>query len=120
MKYISVSVKIPVKLAIMTDKNGDAVIKNVKLRFIDSCRFMVSSSEKLAGNLDDDQCKNLRQIYQDEYHFKLMPRKRVYPHEYVDSWEKFEETALPHKEAFYIKLNMKRISDKDCVHAQKV
>ena len=119
-KYISFNVPIPVKLAGVTDKNGKAVIKKVKLRFIDSCRFMASSLDKLAGNLDDDQCKNLRQFFDDEEHFKLMRRKGVYPYEYVDSWDKFEETELPSKEAFYSKLYMKGISDKDYEHAQKV
>ena len=119
-KYISFNVSIPVKIAGVTDKNGKAVIKKVKLRFIDSCRFMASSLDKLAGNLDDDQCKNLRQFFDDEEHFKLMRRKGVYPYEYVDSWDKFEETELPSKEAFYSKLYMKGISDKDYEHAQKV
>ena len=119
-KYISFNVSIPVKIADVTDKNGKAVIKKVKLRFIDSCRFMASSLDKLAGNLDDDQCKNLRQFFDDEEHFKLMRRKGVYPYEYVDSWDKFEETELPSKEAFYSKLYMKGISDKDYEHAQKV
>ena len=49
-----------------------------------------------------------------------MRRKGVYPYEYMDSWEKFKETKLPVKEAFYSKLNMKGISDKDYEHAQQV
>ena len=31
----------------------------------------------------------------------------------MDGWEKFEETDLPPKEAFYSKLNMQGISDAD-------
>ena len=119
-KYISFSVSIPVKLAGLTDKNGKAVVKKVKLRFIDSCRFMASSLEKLAKNLDDDQCRNLRELYREEEVFKLMRRKGVYPYEYMDSWEKFNETELPSKEAFYSRLSMQGISDKDYEHAQKV
>ena len=38
----------------------------------------------------------------------------------MDSWKKFEETKLPPKEAFYSKLNMKGISDKDYEHAKQV
>ena len=38
----------------------------------------------------------------------------------MDSWEKFDETALPPKEAFYSNLNLEDISDEDCAHAQKV
>ena len=51
------------------------------------------------------------------YHdnLKIMRRKDVYSYEYIDSWEKFEETALPPKEAFY-----SNISDKDYEHAKEV
>ena len=38
----------------------------------------------------------------------------------MNSWEKFDETALPPKEAFYSNLNLEQISDEDYVHAQKV
>ena len=33
--------------------------------------------------------------------FVLLLRKGVYPYEYMDSWEKFDETTLPPKESFY-------------------
>ena len=52
--------------------------------------------------------------------FCLMIRKGVYPYEYMDSWEKFEETSLPPKDAFYSRLSMKGISDQDHEHAQQV
>ena len=42
-KYITFSVPIPAKLAGVTDKNRKAVVKKVKLRLIDSCRFIPSS-----------------------------------------------------------------------------
>ena len=32
--------------------------------------------------------------------FVLLLRKGVYPYEYMDSWERFDETSLPDKEAF--------------------
>jgi len=107
-----------VKLAGVTDKNGEQVPKKVKLRFIDSCRFMAKGLDELAGNLDDNQCKNLKEFCRDEETFKLMQRKGVYPYEYIDSWDKFQETTLPPKEAFYSKLNMRDISDKDHEHAR--
>ena len=52
--------------------------------------------------------------------FVLLLRKGVYPYEYMDSWEKFDENTLPPKEAFYSNLNLEDISDEDYAHAQKV
>ena len=44
----------------------------------------------------------------------------VYPHEYMDGWEKFNETALPKKEEFYSKLNMEEITVSDYMNGKKV
>ena len=52
--------------------------------------------------------------------FVLLLRKGVYPYEYMDSWEKFNETELPPKKDFYSNFNLENISDKDYKHAQKV
>ena len=38
----------------------------------------------------------------------------------MDSWERFGETSLPDKEAFYSKLNLENITDKGYEHVQKV
>ena len=38
----------------------------------------------------------------------------------MDNWERFDETSLPDKKAFYSKLNLEDITDKDYEHAQKV
>ena len=38
----------------------------------------------------------------------------------MDSWERFNETLLPSKKAFYSKLNLEDISDKGYLHAKKV
>ena len=38
--------------------------------------------------------------------FVLLLRKDVYPFEYTDSWERFNETSLPPKESFYSELNL--------------
>ena len=45
----------------------------------------------------------------------LLLRKGVYPYEYMDSWERSDETSLPEKEAFYSSLNME-----DTRHAKRV
>ena len=52
--------------------------------------------------------------------FVLLLRKGVYPYEYMDSWEKFNETSLPAKKDFYSELTLEDIRDKEYEHAQKV
>ena len=49
-----------------------------------------------------------------------MIRKGACPYEHMDSWKKFEETSLPPRDTFYIRLNMKGISDQDYEHTQQV
>ena len=52
--------------------------------------------------------------------FILLSRKGVYPNQYMDNWERFDDRLLPNKEAFYSNLNMEDITDKDYRHANKV
>ena len=51
--------------------------------------------------------------------FILLLRKGFYPFEYMDSWERFNETTLRNKKAFYSRL-YQDITDEDYIHAQKV
>ena len=51
--------------------------------------------------------------------FVLLLRKVVYPYEYMDNWERFNET-LPSKEAFYSNLNIENIDDIDYIHGNNV
>ena len=52
--------------------------------------------------------------------FILLLTKGVYPYEYIDSWERFDETSLSDKEAFYSSLNMEDITDVDYRYAKRV
>ncbi|XP_057296306.1 uncharacterized protein LOC130625271 [Hydractinia symbiolongicarpus] len=52
--------------------------------------------------------------------FRLLLRKGVYPYEYMDAWEGFEETGLNPKAQFYSSLNLENITENDYKHAQKV
>ena len=44
----------------------------------------------------------------------------MFPYEYMDEWEKFNETSLPEKEELYSRLNMKDITNADYMHARGV
>ena len=44
--------------------------------------------------------------------FVMLLRKGVYPYEYMDGWDKFNETSIPSKESFYSNLTMENISEK--------
>ena len=61
------------------------------------------------------------QFYNDDLNkFVLLLRKGLYPYEYMDSWERFNETLLPPKKDFQRELTLEDISDKNYSHAQKV
>ena len=49
-----------------------------------------------------------------------MLRNGVHPYDYIDYWEKFNETSLPQKEGFYSHLNLEDITDADYAHARRV
>ena len=50
----------------------------------------------------------------------LLSRKGVYPYEYLDDWDRFNEEKLPNKSDFYSSLSMEDISEIDYRHALKV
>ena len=52
--------------------------------------------------------------------FILLLRKGVYPYEYMDNWERFDETSLPDKESFYSSLNLENIDDIEYRHGNNV
>ena len=94
-------------------------IKNEKL-FL-KC-FNCSSYYKKKFN--KDLIQKFKNIYSfgnnDLNKFILLLRKGVYPYEYMDSWEKFNEKSLPSKEDFYSNLNMEDIDDIDYRHGNNV
>ena len=53
----------------------------------------------------------------DNNKFILLLRKGVYPYEYMDNWEKFNETSLPEKGDFCSHLNLEDITDADITHS---
>ena len=52
--------------------------------------------------------------------FIMLLRKGVYPYEYIDGWDKFNEKIIPSKELFYSNLTLENISETDYAHANNV
>lgn len=94
----------------------------IKLRFIDSFRFMARSLDFLSSKLPSDKKMILRSEFKDlnESHLKLIEKKGVFCYDYLDCYEKLSETSLPAKEHFYSQLNESDISDEDYEHAKTV
>ena len=124
------------KKYIYTNKKGQQVEMNINaipnnmekymafmfgnhLVFLDSFQFMSSSLDNLVKNLPDEAFKLTKQEFQNEQ-LNLMKQKGIYPYDYMDSFEKFNETELPTKQHFYSMLYDEHISDEQYNHAQNV
>ena len=116
--YISFSIKVPVDSYI--DKNGEEKDKLIELRFMDSFKFMSSNLDSLTKNLVRGGKKLFGFEDYSELQYDLLTRKGVYPYEYVNSWDRFNETQLPPIDAFYSNLNMSSIGKEDHQRAQRV
>jgi len=92
---------------------------NIKLRFIDSYKFLTSSLDKLASYLNKDKLR----IMQREFcnlsaeNFNLLIRKGIFPYEYIDCFEKLEDTCLPPRESFYSSLTEDTVPEDNYAHA---
>ena len=101
-------------------------------RSIDCNDYMTTKDEQLIfrclrckKNYEKNFNKELIQRFANTYEFCngdlnkfiLSLRKGVYPYEYMDNWQRFDET-LPDKEAFYSNLNMEDITDIDYRHGK--
>ena len=116
--YITFSISVEVYKYI--DKDREERSKEIELRFIDSFKFMSSSLDSLINNL---ACGNNKFFGFEDYNesqYKLLIRKGIYPYEYMDDWDKFRETILPPKEAFYSILTMAVVNEEDHEHARRV
>ncbi|XP_068689838.1 uncharacterized protein [Montipora foliosa] len=79
---------------------------------------MSSSLDKLVSNLPKEALIYPSQKFKGDK-LGLMSQKGVYPYDFMDSFDKFNE-KLPPKEEFYSILNDEHISDDQYKHAQNV
>ena len=84
----------------------------------------LSCNNDYSNKIDEELKKRFKNTFKfsnnDINKFILLLRKGVYPYEYLDELEHFNETALPEKEEFYSNLNIEVITDPDYMHAKRV
>jgi len=93
-----------------------AVMFGYNLVFIDSFQFI--SLDQLVGNFPKEKLKYTFEVFKGKA-LDLMSKKGIYPHDYMDSFQKFNETKLPTKKQFYSILNDQHVTDDDYKHAKK-
>ena len=80
---------------------------------------MSSSLDKLVSNLPKDDLIYRSKVFKGK-RLNLMSQKGVYLYDFMDSFEKFNQTKLPNKDQFYSILNDQGITDDEYYHAKKV
>ena len=80
---------------------------------------MSSSLDKLVSNLPKDDLIYTSKAFKGK-RLDLMSQKGVYPYDFMDSFEKFNQTELPTKDQFYSILNDQHITGDEYDHAKKV
>ncbi|XP_071054946.1 uncharacterized protein [Onthophagus taurus] len=118
-KYISFSKNVLVD-RVKKQHRDDFENVYMKMRFVDSFRFMASSLDSLASNLVEDDFIHVKKIFIRHEQFKLLTRKGIFPYQYIDSIDRLGETSLPSKDAFMNKLSFDGISEDEYNHAQTV
>ena len=71
---------------------------------------MNSSFDTLVKNLSDKDFRYLIEEFGSEY-FELLKQKGVYPYEYMNSFERFNEEKLPTRKYFYSSIKDGKIGD---------
>ena len=119
-------------LSKLVDNLSEGLHNNRRLDCKSCLDYMKNKDEKLIfrcftckKNYEKDFNKELIKRFANIYEFCngdliLLLRKGVYPYEYMDNWERFNETSLPNKESFYSSLNMENIDDIDYRHGNNV
>lgn len=95
-KYISLTLSVHIRTYTRKDGKETSIYEN--MRFIDSCRFMPSSLDKLVSYLPPDGFKIINDHFSSTNalgDIELLHKKGFYPYSYMDSFDKFKEKTLP-------------------------
>ncbi|XP_025264492.1 uncharacterized protein LOC112637944 [Camponotus floridanus] len=120
--YIAFSKTVRDTAAAEGDEGNAARSRYVKLRFVDSFKFLGAGLDKLASYLDESKLTITRGKFRDLSgdDFRLLTRKGVFSYEYVDSVERLREMRLPPRESFYSSLTGDTVSESDYAHGTRV
>ena len=122
-------------LSKLVDKLSEGLHNNKCVNCKSCLDYMRTKNEKLIF-----KCFNCKQNYEKDFNKELIKRfgntyefcnknlnkfillliKGVYPYEYMDNCERFDEKSLLNKESFYSNLNMENIDDNDYRHCNNV
>ena len=135
IKFIDSYRFMPMPLSKLIDNLSEGIHNNTYINCKSCLDYVKTKNEKLIY-----KCFNCKQYYEKGFNkelikrfastfefcngnlnkFNLLLRKGIYPYEYMDNWERFDETLLPSKESFYSNLNMENIDDIDYRHGNNV
>jgi hypothetical protein len=87
------------------------------LRFIDSCQFLNASLDKLVKNLPRESLRHARKHLGDN---DLLYAKGIFPYEWFDTFNKFDDAELPPRDSFYSNLNEEGITEEEYARARNV
>lgn len=116
-KYISFSKYLCVDESFENNKRKKHFLK---LRFLDSFRFLPASLEKLTKSLSPEQFVEIKRYFPDCRKFNLIKQKGVFPYSYVNDIEKLNESSLPSHNDFYDVLRSENVSEDDYKRAVEV
>ena len=106
--------------ALPRNSNKFITLKIENFIFKDSFLFLNKSLDYLTKTIDDEDKISLRQEFGEE-NYKLLTKKGIYPYDYFDSKEKYNEEKIPDCTNFKNKLNNNRnISNEEYKHAHNV
>jgi len=94
--------------------------KYLKLRFIDSFKFLSTSLEKLCNGLEIGRFKETRKYFLEIEKFELGRQKGVFLYSFIDSIEKMNYPTLPTKKQFFDTLSEEHVSNECYERAKKV
>ena len=128
IKFIDSYIFMSTSLSKLVDNLSEGIHNNRCMNCKSCLDYMKTKNEKLIfrclsckKNYEKDFNKELIKRFANTYNFCnnnlnkfiFLLRKGVYPYEYMDNWERFDETSLPDKGVFYSSLNMENIDDID-------